>query len=258
MELKSLLLGLFFSIGVFAFKSGVGLSYFLSTEKRRKTRYAVLVVHSCFYFFLFFLSLHLIRNVDLLQHFDVMQSLLKAGMSIHLLLACLMALWGVVLLKKGNNGKTEDKVGTCTRFGWLTMALPCPVCGTVIFMSVAFLLSYFPENGVKGVFLLYAGFMGITLATLGIVRLWQKRAGIASETLLGAAMLAVAVYFGLSVSIMPHFGDIDKVYRLAMYQGESIPANPEHRDLFTGVIITAIMIGFIFKSAIIRRSKPWM
>lgn len=257
MELKSLLLGLFFSIGVFAFKSGVGLSYFLSTEKRRKTRYAVLVGHSGFYFLLFFLSLNLIRRVDLLQHFDVMQSFIKAGMSIHLLLACLMALWGAVLLKKGN-GKTEDAVGTGRRFGWLTMALPCPVCGTVIFMSVAFLLSYFPENGVKGALLMYAGFMGITFATLAIVRLWQKRSGTAPETLLGAAMLAVAVYFGLSVSIMPQFGDIDKIYRLAMYQGEATPVNSEHRDLFTGVIIAAIMTGFTLKSAIIRRSKPWM
>jgi len=254
LEIKSLLLGVFFSIGVFAFKSGVGLSYFLSAKRGWKMQTVALVLHSLIYFLLFFVSMEFIERIDFLQHFDAMQGFMKSGMSLHLLLAGLMSIWGVALLRRGKKKEGEkDSIGK--RFGWLTMAVPCPVCGTVVFMSVAFLLSFYPEDGTRAVFLMYVGFMAINFISIALFNILQKRLNATPETMLGMFMVAIAVYFGLSVSVMPQFGDIDKIYRLAQYQGEVSTINIKNQILFCGFIIAAGMIGFAIRIIKIRSIK---
>jgi hypothetical protein len=61
---------------------------------------------------------------------------------------------------------------------------------------------------------------------------------------LGGFMLLVAAYFILSVTIMPQFADLDKVYRLAGY-GSDLPGWDSSRLLPTAaVLVAAFLIGW--------------
>jgi predicted transporter len=75
------------------------------------------------------------------------------------------------------------------------------------------------------------------------------------ESLLGGAMILVAVYFFLSVTVLPQFADVDKIYRLAMYQGQKPSQERVHLVPFSILTATAFVGGYGFKSKKIRSIK---
>ncbi len=159
MELKSLFLGIFFSLGIFAIKTGIGLHYFF-VKKSLKVKTAIMTIYSGVYFILFLLSYFLLKKIDFLQYFEQAQSFFKSGMFIHVIVAGLMAVWGIALLKQSNkNYKEKNHKGS---YGWLVLVIPCPVCMTVILFTVAFLISYFPKSGITAVMGGYTAFIIIS------------------------------------------------------------------------------------------------
>jgi predicted transporter len=68
-------------------------------------------------------------------------------------------------------------------------------------------------------------------------------------------MMLIAVYFLLSVTIMPQCADIDKIYRLAMYQGEAHSQSMSHALLFSVLALAAFVGGFALKLKTIRSSS---
>jgi predicted transporter len=91
----------------------------------------------------------------------------------------------------------------------------------------------------------YIGFMGIVVVTLLSMTLLGLRSESTPEFNMGAAMLFIAVYFILAVVIMPQFGDIDKIYRLALYEGEKKIVS--HSAFFMFYLVVAILfaLGFL-------------
>jgi predicted transporter len=213
MELKSLVIGIAFTLGIFALKSGVGLQYYFVQKRKIKTRLLLFFMCAVAYLFIFLLCALIIQKDDMVSRFARGQSLVKSGMLIHILMAGGLVIWGIMLLKR----KESSSKATC---GWLALVIPCPVCITVIFFSTAFLLSRFPHSGYMAVSAAYLGFMTIVVITVTGMLMWRSMSGSTPESTLGTAMLIIAAYFFLSVIIIPQFGDIDRLYRLAAYQNE--------------------------------------
>jgi predicted transporter len=89
-------------------------------------------------------------------------------------------------------------------------------------------------------FALYAGFilisLGVAFCVTGLIR-----DPVAVRPFLGALMLFLAVYFGLSVIVIPQFADLDKIYRISRNEVEM----SQPIILLIILCIGAVLAGFI-------------
>jgi predicted transporter len=246
MSYENLILGVLFSIGIFAAKSGVGISYLIAGQAKMQAKISAFFLFALTYGLVFTAVALLLIRVDLMRHVAAIQTWIQSGMVVHMSLSGLLMVWGLVLLKRNGRANPKSK-------GWLLLALPCPVCVTVILFSAAFLYTCFPDTPKSAMLALYLAFILINLVTMGIVRLYCKVRAISAESLLGGAMLLIALYFFVSVTVMPQFADIDKIYRLAMYQSKASTQKVLHLQLFSVLIVAAFMGGYGFKYFKIRR-----
>jgi predicted transporter len=208
---KSLILGVLFSIGVFAGKSGIGLAYLLGRTPTWRGKAIRLLGFALLYGLVFALAAWGLRVLDPLAHLESIQRFLQSGMQAHLLMAGVMIAWGLALLRK------RHQHGRISR-GWLLLTLPCPVCATVIVFSLAFGLSLFPDQFAQVAGGLYLSFLVISLVVMGLMLGLGKMTAQSAENLLGGAMVLLGAYFLLSMAILPQFADVDKIYRMAHYQ----------------------------------------
>ena len=250
MAYHSLILGILFSIGIFAIKSGVGLHYILGSRNGFWSKAVVLLAFLFSYSVVFLLAALVLKRVDLVRHLDTVQSLIRSGMLIHLLMAGLMAVWGVALLKQKPDTMSVSR-------GWLLLVLPCPVCATVIAFYAAFLFMLFPDQAVASLAALYTAFILISAVAATLVYLYEIRSRQnvtqSRESLLGGAMLLMAAYFLLSVTLMPQFGDLDKVYRLACYPCDSARTGALSVLVVSAAAAAAFSLGWGFRFKQIRR-----
>ena len=184
---KSLILGILFSIGVFAVKSGMGFSYVIQRHQGRWRRTAAVLIFAAAYGLVFLGAALVLERLDPVRHLPALQAFIQSGMLVHIAMAALMVIWGAILLKR------RPAESTTTR-GWLILVMPCPVCATVILLSLAFLRALLPDRFAWLVAGLYAAFMLLGLVTAWIVRLYQQTRGQPSETLLGGAMVLIAAW----------------------------------------------------------------
>ena len=239
LELKSLILGLTFSLGIFAVKSGAGFSYLLQAEARRWRRLLLVCGFISSYTLVFSLAWWLVCRVDFFAHIDKVMLFFKNGMTLHFLLAALLLLWGVALLKKEpDTGKSR---------AWLVLALPCPVCFSVILFSGAFLHNLMPR--VNHIFVwLFAGFITLSLfSAILILFIGSPR----PEHKLGTIMVLAALYFFITIAMVPQFADIERIYRLSLGSVTTLPQLQPLPGLDAGVLL-AFGLGFIRK---LRRSS---
>lgn len=242
MEIKSLLMGIAFSVGLFAVKSGVGLSYFLSRNSGRRetgrSRIMPWAVFGLAYALVFVASVLVLESVDLTQHLGAFQAWIRSGMTLHLLMAGLLTLWGLRLLRDG--GKTDRP-----SHGWIPLVVPCPVCATVILLSLGFLRIAFPESLRLTAFLLWLSFLGVSSASVAATKAGTAAAGDASpESLLGGAMLLISAYFLLSVTVMPNIADLEKIYRISGYSPVSESIDIRRAAIFATALTFAFLSGF--------------
>ncbi|PTN35578.1 DUF2162 family putative transporter [Desulfonatronum sp. SC1] len=205
MEVKSLILGLVFTMGVFAFKAGAGLGHGL--RRQAGLRRNLLVVGGFYggYLLLFALAWLMVAHFDFLAHLQMVMTLAAGGMLLHFLLAALLLLWGVVLLQK-----QSDQPAAASR-GWLLLALPCPVCFAVILFTMAFLHNLLPGNPWLMAWLA-GGFVLVSLGSGLLFFLLNQKVGGHG---LGLVMVLAALYFLLTIAIVPQFGDLERIYRIS-------------------------------------------
>ncbi|MGD9367380.1 MAG: DUF2162 domain-containing protein [Desulfobacteraceae bacterium] len=251
MAYENLIMGVLFSIGIFAVKSGVGISYVVAGQEKRRSKVGAFLLFAIAYGLVFFAAATVLTRIDPVRHLAAIQSFVRSGMIVHVILAALLMGWGVLLLKGGRGYRKKSR-------GWLLLAVPCPVCVTVIFFSAGFLFTCFPDTPKFAVAALYLAFVLISLTTLGLVTmgaagLYRKRQTVPAESLLGGAMILIALYFIISVTVMPQFADVDKIYRLAMYQGKTPSQEVVHLVPFSMLTAAAFVGGYGFKSLKIRR-----
>jgi predicted transporter len=246
LELKSLWLGLLVSMLAFSVKTGLGWSYLwlrCPPGRRLPATLGLALLYLC----LFGGVLALVSRVNIIAHYEFLAPLWQGGITLHWLVAALLLLWGLILLRSGEDGETAAAVGrrqvtlgarpavaaelpdparadACCRprasRGWLALVIPCPVCLSVILMSLAGLVLYFPEDALAAAGLLYAAFLGVA-GGAGLLMILGRAGG--SEPLehsLGLAMILIASYFALSALVMPQFSSVGRVYRIASYAKE--------------------------------------
>ena len=205
---KSLVVGVLFSIGIFAVKSGVGLAFMARPPGRPWARLLGFGLYAMAHALIIFSAAVLLPRFDLLQHLAAVQTFIGSGMLVHLAMAAWMAAWGLVLLRQGQSSRASSR-------GWILLVMPCPVCITVILLSSSVLMVCFPAYPLRLATILYGAFMGISiLAAFGAHR-YGRLSGMPPQHLLGGSMLLLALYFLVSVNVMPQFTDLDKVYRMA-------------------------------------------
>ncbi len=241
MELKSLFLGILFSVGIFGIKAGAGLHYCLIRENRSGMRWIVRSGFAILYGILFIGITVGLRDLDILSHFDSIQKFLAGGMLVHFVLACLMLVWGVVLLKSRDDGMAGNK-----SLGWMALVLPCPVCMTVIGISVAFIISAFPNAATRSVLVLYLAFVTLSFLTSAVMGKFEKGFIRSPERLLGTAMTMVSAYFLLSIVIMPQFSGLDEVYRLAADSGGDPQSAEKSIWPAIGMSLALFGIGYLY------------
>ncbi len=210
MMIKSLIFGVLCSTGIFAVKGGIGLSYCLLGHRSLRVKTGATLLYMLTYLLVFTAVALGLQRIDLMGQLDAIQSLLQSGMLVHLVIAGLMLGWGILLLKKDGTDRGLSK-------GWLLLALPCPVCLMVLVFSISVFFSYFPDHLFQVTVWFYLGYMGISLLTLILIGLLHTRADLDPDGALGGAMLLMAAYFLLSATIMPQFGELDQIYRMACY-----------------------------------------
>ena len=116
-------------------------------------------------------------------------------------------------------------------------------------------MTCFPDSFMVVILLLYAAFFLLNLMTVLVMEFWKMERDTPPETLLGGAMLLIAVYFFLSVTIMPQFADADKIYRMALYLPDTTAEQTPHQFLFLTWVAAAFFGGFGRMTLKIRR-KP--
>jgi len=247
MEFKSLLIGFAFTIGAFAIKSGVGLYYYLAQEGRARRKILFSLAYLTVYFFIFIISAFIIKSLDIIHYMEMLKNIFMTGMLIHVIAASLLGIWGVFLLRQG---KKNDKKS----LGWLALVIPCPVCLSVIFFTIAFLFAFFPDSGHFSIIGAYIGFMFLSFLSAGVLYIFNTLIDSTPESLLGGSMLIISAYFILSVIIMPQFADIDTIYRMAAYNNGLIDPSA----FFFGLLCTfagIITISFLINNKKIK--KAW-
>lgn len=208
---KSLILGVLFSIGVFAGKSGIGLAYLLGRTPSWPGKIFRLLAFALLYALVFALAAWGLRVLDPLAHLETIQRFLQSGMQAHLVMAGVMIAWGMALLRRPHQHDRSSR-------GWLLLTLPCPLCATVIVFSLAFGLSLFPDHFSQFTGGLYLAFLVISLLVMGLLLGVGTMTAQSAESLLGGAMVLLGTYFLLSMAILPQFTDVDTIYRMAHHQ----------------------------------------
>ncbi len=249
MEIKSLVLGILFATGAFAAKGGVGLAYALERARGPVRRAPVALGFAAVYAALFAGALAAARRLDPAAHLARIQGLVASGMTVHLVLAAGLLAWGVRLLRR------PAAAARPTRAHWL-LVVPCPVCLTVVFLITAFLVTLLPDAAPRAVAGAYGLFVATAGATAAALLAGRRRSGAAPERTLGAAMVGIAGYFLAAVVVMPQFGDLEGVYRLASYTGKAAPVPPARAWGTWAVLAAAFLAGCARQAARLPRRAP--
>ena len=207
MEWKSLIAGLVFTMGIYAVKCGIGLACgFVEHEKSGRrlvfTGCAVLA-----YSLLFGGSYLLLTRVNLLNQLLIVQRWAEWAMTVHLGMATLLLVWGSVLLKR-----PVDEGGPVR--GWWLFALPCPVCMGVILLTVAFVIGFFPERSLEMTSVAWGVFMAIGSISFLVSRALGDRFE-RPHYFMGTMMVLAALWFLLSVLVVPHVSELPDVFAMA-------------------------------------------
>jgi predicted transporter len=250
LELRSLIMGLLVAVLAFAVKSGLGWAYLWQRRGRGHRLWPTFGALGL-YAAVFGLTLFLVKRIDLLANYGAIEPLWRGGQTIHWLIAILLFSWGLILMRHGDpvgegcdpacgGGKGRPGSGA-----FLALIIPCPVCLSVVTMSLACLALYFPGQALAGAAILYAGFVAVAGAAGLSLVYGLLGPGENLERSLGLAMTAIAAYFMISALVLPQFGQIDRVYRLASYAGERGKGLPVGGAWLAAAIAALVFLGFL-------------
>ncbi|WP_024336071.1 DUF2162 family putative transporter [Desulfotignum balticum] len=234
MEEKTLILGLVMSFAAFAVKAGGGLAYLFLQQRRMPVRAVAALGFALVYAVVFSAVWLVLINVDLMAHLALLQTFFASGMALHVLLALFLTVWGAILL-------TGNRRQSGISRGWLALVIPCPVCFSVMVLSCAFVHALYPGDS-----LVFTGlFLGFILISLGFAAAFAALAGQRRhpDTFLGILMLYIAMYFMLSVMILPHVEDLERIYRISLFTEPHRLSAQE--GVVLGICLAALAAGLI-------------
>ncbi len=251
MEWKSLILGLTMAFSVFAVKSGAGLFYVVDTCPSASRRWVYRGAYSSGYALLFTLAYYSFTWLHIFDHVELFQDLTEAAMGIHVLMAAGPLFWAIQLLRTLQRNQAEPSLNRA----WITLIIPCPICLTVIVLTTALLISFFPERAWYSTCAGYALFVIISLSASSLIQFARNRRQLSAESILGGSMLFSAAYLVLAVLLIPHWSDLDKVYRIASVQAEKSAMDVQLVIEAVAVLVFLFFAGFVMKLRAIRRFR---
>lgn len=209
-ETVGLLIGFVLVLGVFSLKVAVG-EYYLFSLPGSRTRKVFSVTALCaLYGALFFAAFAVLERCDVLRFAGEHADFLRFGVPLHLILCAGLFLWGVRLLIL-REGETP---GSLEKKGFLLLIVPCPVCGSAIFLACAFAAVVFPEYSDPMKWLAPGIFFLLNAVFLLLMRLTSEGLRVRPLTLTGNMMIFVALYFVLVLLAAPQLQDAGKLYSM--------------------------------------------
>jgi len=246
--IKSLwIAGILIALSTFGIKVGLGaaaICYNRIIPGRRK--FFFLSGIFLLYFLLFFSLYTLTTHFQLLNYLDRFLQVLRYGMVIHLLIALGLILWGVSLLLR-QSSLLQREGGQAPQEA-LLLVFPCPICATVILLTISLAHSVFPFSLLSTTGFLFGTFFIISLATVAILFPFRRQIGKADSSFLGLVMVIVALYFFLTVLIAPIYQEAQDVYRLASQSTGGKVLDLKSLLILLVVGITLFGVGFLAKS----------
>ncbi len=195
---------------------------------------------------LFVGSWHICKTVDLVSHFNRLKSLFESGMVLHMLMAGGTLLWAISLLKDHEDSRLKS-------YGWIALLVPCPVCASAIFFITGFLVAFFPDHSFPAVLGAYAVSLVITLLTMAVLALSLRLTDTTPKRALGLAMLFVSAYFFVSVLVAPHFGELERIYRVACHGSKESIGDGREAMTVGFILVLSFVSGFVLKTIRSRR-----
>lgn len=251
MELKTLVLGILISMAWFAVKSGVGIHYFMASEKRmgrfKKLLFALAGV--LMYTGLFASGFFIAGHMNTALWYDRAAVILKSGLTIHFVMAVVMGLWGTVLLKNRKKSKTR---------AWLIMVLPCPMCALVILFTMAALSAVFPQTALFAALMISGAFVLIQTIAIGLSAAAVRKYSIKPDVILGWIMLGIAAYFLISIMVIPQFRGIDRIFTIASAGNTVTHTNYAAEHLMLVIFISCAFAAGIKAFNSKRRYIKWL
>lgn len=219
--------GMFFSLGIFAVKVGVGLGF-------GKMKWKGTLLTLSIYLALFMLTALLSQRL-----IGILEPILKQGPYLHLSVAAGLVIWGIYLLLADSKPCHHDRQGK----SFLLLLIPCPVCLTAMAFSTATALSVIKQPawvvglGVGMVFCILAGLIHFILAffTGGLLPLSRKLG-------LGMSMVGIGLYFIASLFLPARIEAAKGIYRSFLAGDTGFRLN-DAAGVF-GILFAAILIGF--------------
>ena len=212
-EMTALFCGLFFSVAVFAFKAAAGEFYLLSGSMTSYRKKIFLAATSAAYLLLWGAAIVVTgKDGGAVLHFLRDQRFFHGGAALHLVSAAAFFLWGVLLLTGRHSHERSSA-------GWL-LAVPCPVCAGAILLSVALGRLLMPESHFIA-WIMAGVFFAVNLGCLAVLRFFTGAGRLEAHRLTGRLMIFVGMDFAGLVLLIPHFEQVEKMYRIAA--GTSMP-----------------------------------
>ena len=238
-------LGLFLALGIFAFKTSVGIYYRLALPgtPARKTVFTLGLLAA--YAVIFLLAFVLLDRIDL-SFVTEPGAFLKNGALLHLVLCAGLIVWGCRLLIRPDTA-AEDRI---TSRGWLLLAVPCPVCLSAVLLVCAFASMLFPDFVRTLRWLLPVFFLSAAVLFLGLLAVSGRLFRIRPLVLTGRLMIVIALYFLLILLVAPQFQEAGRLYAAAAAGVGTLPASWWLVCLFAAGAAAA---GFIFDSTVRKR-----
>lgn len=232
------IVGIILALSAFGVKVGLGaaaLSYAgtITPKKRLLSLSGIFLLYLLLFFGLYTLT----RYFPLLNYFGHFSRILHYGMLIHIFIALGLLVWGIRLLSSVLLPTTDHRLPTTDYRGALLLILPCPVCATVILITLSLAYSLFSSSLFITTGFLFGIFLTVSLLTILLTFPFRRQIRRANSSFLGMVMVVVALYFFLTVLIAPIYQETIDIYYLA----SRITGDPL-LDLKSCLVISAIII----------------
>ena len=212
MMIKSLLItGIIIALSIFGIKTGLGIAPLLYDGSIPVRKKLIFLTGILFIYLVIFLGLYaLVTHFQLLNYLDHFLEAMRYGILIHLFVASGLIVWGIKLLLSAGS----DTSGNSQK-GILLLILPCPVCITVILLTLSLAYSTFSISLASTTLLLFGIFSTIAFLVVLMLFPFRRQIGKTDSSFLGLVMIMVSTYFFLTVLIAPAYQEIQDVYSLA-------------------------------------------
>lgn len=236
------LTGVLVAFSVFGLKVGLGMGACLFGQRSSARRKAGYVGGSLAVYLLLFLGMYaVVTRLNLLAHLDRLVSLLGYGLTLHLIVALGLFVWGVQLLLQ-----TQQPGQAFAVKASLLLIMPCPVCATVILLNLTLAYSLLPMPPLAATLMLCGLFYGIILVTILLMLPFRERF-YSGNGFLGAAMILVSLYFFFTVLIAPIYPEVKAAFAMAVSNNPVTGIDPLHTAVFAATSLLLMAFGFVQK-----------